>query len=99
MERPNNRGAVRDAETMEMIKGIMPLVALLIVVGPTFAQKAKPKPPVKKRPAIGSLGHAQVVGGDGVFGTTYTVENSGGYRYNITLMSAEYSVTRHNIDE
>lgn len=71
----------------------------LVVLAPNaFAQKAKPKTPPKKS-TVGTLGTAQAKGGEGRFGTTYTIANSGGYMYNITIASAEYTVARHNLNK
>ena len=78
-------------------------IALLLLASiPAFTQPPKKKPPVKtppKPPVVGTLGTAQAKGGDGLFGTTYTIANSGGSVYNVTLVSAEYSVFRHNIND
>ena len=38
-----------------------------------------------------------MAGGVGLFGTTYTIANSGGYIYNMTIKSAEYSIERFNL--
>jgi len=69
----------------------------VLISHPALAQQSK-KPPAPK-PATGTLGTEQMKGGEGLFGTTYTVANNGGYVYNVAIVSAEYSVARHNIDE
>jgi len=52
----------------------------------------------KAKPSIGVKGTTQMAGGEGVFGTTYTVIDGGGYGpVNFTLKSAEYSVERINL--
>jgi hypothetical protein len=74
-------------------------LAAALWIGVAFAQKPKstPKKPPAKPPTVGAVGTEQMKGGDGLFGVTYTFENSGGYMYNLTLVSAEYSIARHNI--
>ena len=72
------------------------IVALMpgILSSPASAQNKRK--PVKK-PLVGTLGTKQMAGGDGLFGTVYTLANSGGYAYNTTITSAEYSLARHNL--
>jgi len=70
------------------------LIALTILAAPSLAQIKKP---TTKKPTIGTLGTAQMKGGEGAFGTTYTLTDNNGYIVNTTLVSAEYSVTRYNV--
>ena len=80
--------------TLYACYGVLALIAALLVT-PAMAQTKKKARP--KQPAVGVLGTKQMAGGDGVFGATYTLADSGGYIYNVSIVSAEYSVSRHNM--
>lgn len=72
---------------------LLPL-ALVLTIIPTLASAAPPvkKKPVKVAPGDMSRGAHQLAGGDGVFGTIYTLQNS----FNYEILGAKYTVEPHN---
>lgn len=67
-------------------------IALCITTLASVAS-AQTKRPVKAKPAPGTIGTKQMVGGEGQIGTTYSFERSADFpRFNFTLSSAAYSV-------
>ena len=58
--------------------------AAIVTASPTFAQSAKPKPGAK--PPV--KGQAQLTGGNGQFGTVYSLQNG----FNFEILSAHYSL-------
>jgi hypothetical protein len=66
------------------------LAAVVLFSTPAQAQATK-------KPKVGTSGTAQMAGGDGRFGTVYTLTDNNGGLLNVNLVSAAYSVTRHDI--
>jgi len=73
-------------------------LTLLLASATAAPAVAAPSKPVKSQPTVGTLGTAQMSGGNGLFGVTYTLANSSGMLANTTIVRAEYSVTRYNVD-
>ena len=75
---------------------LLSLLALSAIAAPPVAPKKPPvkkpvaKPPVKK-PGDESRGTMQVAGGDGIFGTVYTLNDGS----NFTILSAKYTIEPH----
>ena len=84
---------------------ITTLLTLTLISAPTLAAQPKKKTPTAKKPTATapsatkpqvdggqSRGTTQVAGGDGVFGTVYTLNDG----FNFTILSTKYTIESHN---